>query len=79
MPGLNGWDVLAALKSDPVTADIPVVMLSVLDDQNKARAHGAAALMTKPLDGNKLKTALRFACDAQKAKSIPSKPTAIAS
>lgn len=55
MPGLNGWDVLSTLKADPATASIPVVMLSVLDDQQTARDQGAALLMTKPLDGNKLR------------------------
>lgn len=58
MPGANGWDVLSALRSDPVTAGIPVVMMSVLDDQKTARENGAAALMTKPIDGNKLKDVL---------------------
>ena len=60
MPGANGWDVLSALRSDPVTARIPVVMMSVLDDQKTARENGAAALMTKPIDGNKLKDTLRI-------------------
>lgn len=58
MPGLNGWDVLATLKSDPITAAIPVVMLSVLDDQQAARENGAALMTTKPLDGRKLKSLL---------------------
>lgn len=61
MPGLSGWDVLATLKSDPVTAAIPVVMLSVLDDPQKARDHGAEILMTKPLDTQKLRQALHAA------------------
>lgn len=59
MPGLNGWDVLATLKSDPATASIPVVMLSVLDDQQMARDHGATMLITKPLDGKKLRNLLQ--------------------
>jgi len=59
MPGLNGWDVLATLKSDPATARIPVVMLSVLDDPEIARENGAAALVTKPLDGRKLLAVLQ--------------------
>lgn len=68
MPGLNGWDVLSTLKSDPATASIPVVMLSVLDDQQTARDQGAAFLMTKPLDGNKLRTLLEQLKDEQAAQ-----------
>jgi signal transduction histidine kinase/ActR/RegA family two-component response regulator len=59
MPGLNGWDVLATLKSDPATARIPVIMLSVLDDPEIARENGAAALVTKPLDSRKLLNVLQ--------------------
>ncbi len=60
MPDANGWDVLATLQSDPATASIPVIMMSMLDDQKTAREAGALALMTKPIDGNKLKDALRL-------------------
>lgn len=55
MPGLNGWDVLATLRSDPVTAKIPVVMLSVMDDRQKALDAGASEIMTKPLEVNKVR------------------------
>ena len=41
MPGMDGWAVLAALKADPDSADIPVVMLTMVDDRNKGfRARG---------------------------------------
>jgi DNA-binding response OmpR family regulator len=63
MPGLNGWDVLHTLQSDAMTAGIPVIMLSVLEDQQKARDNGAAMLLAKPLDGNKLKLAMKAARD----------------
>jgi len=76
MPGLNGWDVLAALKSDPATAKIPVVMLSVLDDPEVARQNGAVALITKPLDNKKLLKALRLIRDTTPAK--PAQPIAAA-
>ena len=33
MPGIDGWAVLAALKADPDLADIPVVMLTIVDDK----------------------------------------------
>jgi signal transduction histidine kinase/CheY-like chemotaxis protein len=58
MPGLDGWDVLATLKSDPATAQIPVIMLSVVEDRAKALDYGADALLTKPLDALQVRKVL---------------------
>jgi GAF domain-containing protein/CheY-like chemotaxis protein/anti-sigma regulatory factor (Ser/Thr protein kinase) len=54
MPGMDGWSVLAALKADAVLADIPVVMLTMLDDRNLGFALGAADYLTKPIDRERL-------------------------
>ena len=54
MPGMDGWAVLTALKADPVTADIPVVMLTIVDDRNLGYALGAAEYLTKPIDRDRL-------------------------
>jgi CheY-like chemotaxis protein len=59
MPGLDGWAVLTALKSDPVTAEIPVVMLSVVDEKNLGFALGASEYLTKPIDRDRLTRVLR--------------------
>ena len=58
MPGMDGWSVLAALKADAVLADIPVVMLTMLDDRNLGYALGAADYLTKPLDRERLVSVL---------------------
>lgn len=58
MPGFDGWDVLAALKADPITADIPVFMISILSERSKALAAGADGIVMKPFDGSKVKAAL---------------------
>jgi len=50
MPGLDGWAVLTALKSDPELSDIPVIMLSIEDEINVGYSLGAADFMTKPVD-----------------------------
>ena len=34
MPGMDGWAVLTALKADSDLADIPVIMLTIVDDKN---------------------------------------------
>jgi GAF domain-containing protein/DNA-binding response OmpR family regulator/anti-sigma regulatory factor (Ser/Thr protein kinase) len=54
MPGLDGWAVLGALKGDAATADIPVVMLTIVDDRNLGYALGAAEYLTKPIDRERL-------------------------
>jgi len=54
MPGMDGWAVLAALKADPALADIPVVMLTIVDDRNLGFALGAADYLTKPIDRARL-------------------------
>jgi len=59
MPGMDGWAVLGALKSDPATADIPVVLLTILDDRDLGFALGATDYLTKPVDRERLMTLVR--------------------
>jgi CheY-like chemotaxis protein len=54
MPGVDGWAVLSALKADRDLADIPVVMLTILDDNNLGYALGASDYLTKPIDRERL-------------------------
>ena len=54
MPSLDGWAVLTRLKAEPATADIPVVMVTVVDDQNLGLALGASEYLTKPIDRERL-------------------------
>jgi len=50
MPGLDGWGTLAALKNDSETAEIPVIMVTMLDSQSRGFALGAADYLVKPID-----------------------------
>jgi signal transduction histidine kinase/DNA-binding response OmpR family regulator len=59
MPGMNGWNVLSLLKQDPATADIPVIMLSVVDNKNLGYALGASDCLSKPIDREHLAAVLR--------------------
>jgi CheY-like chemotaxis protein len=54
MPGMDGWSVLTELKSDPATADIPVILLTMLDDRDLGFALGATDYLTKPVDRARL-------------------------
>lgn len=54
MPGVDGWNVLTMLKNDPELAHIPVVMISMLDEQRLAYAMGASEFVTKPVRRERL-------------------------
>jgi CheY-like chemotaxis protein len=59
MPGMDGWAVLARLKTDPSLADIPVVMLTIVEEKNLGHALGAADYLVKPLDRDRLVEVVR--------------------
>jgi signal transduction histidine kinase/DNA-binding response OmpR family regulator len=50
LPGIDGWEVLKRLKSDPATRDIPVVIISVVDNRELGLALGADDYFVKPVD-----------------------------
>ena len=58
MPDLDGWSVLAALKADVQTAQIPVIMMTMVDNQNLGYALGAADYIIKPISKHSLRTVL---------------------
>jgi CheY-like chemotaxis protein len=52
---MDGWSVLAALKHSPETVDIPVIMVTTLDEERtEGIALGAYEYMTKPVDATRL-------------------------
>ena len=54
MPDISGFDVTAVLKNDDETKDIPILILSVIEDKFKAYKLGANDCMTKPFDNEEL-------------------------
>ena len=54
MPDLDGWSVLAALRQDPQLAEIPVIMVTIVDEHRRGIALGAAGYLTKPIDRERL-------------------------
>ncbi len=54
MPGMDGWSVLATLKSTPSLANIPVIMITIVDDRKTGFALGAVDYLTKPIDSERL-------------------------
>lgn len=62
MPGVDGMDALLALKKDPATAEIPVVMLTALDGMPQitlATYNGADGYVTKPFEVDDLLSLVR--------------------
>ncbi|MFO3795832.1 MAG: response regulator, partial [Anaerolineales bacterium] len=49
MPGYDGWQVLTDLKSNPETRAIPVIICSIVEDQEKGFSMGAADYLVKPI------------------------------
>jgi len=54
MPGMSGYDVCKQLKEEPSTAKIPVIFVSVLADDEKAKTMGARAYILKPFSPSTL-------------------------
>ena len=59
MPGMDGWTVLAQLKADPDLAQIPVIIVTIVDRHEMGFALGAADYVTKPIDSERLTQLLR--------------------
>ena len=64
MPDLDGWTVLAAIKGDPELADIPVILISIVDEKNRGYSLGATDYMVKPVNREQLSGVLRNLCGA---------------
>ena len=58
LPGIDGWAVLQELKSEPDTKDIPVIVVSIVDERSRGAALGAAAYLVKPVSRDDLLEAL---------------------
>ena len=69
MPSMDGWAVLSALKADPDTANIPVVMLTMVEDRPMGFALGANEYLTKPVQKSRVLEAVSR-CVAHKSDDI---------
>jgi signal transduction histidine kinase/ActR/RegA family two-component response regulator len=58
LPGMDGWQVLSDLKRDPQCQDVPVIVVSVVDERAKGMALGAADYLVKPVQREQLLTVL---------------------
>jgi PAS domain S-box-containing protein len=58
LPDADGFELLQQLKNDPVTAGIPVVIVSVIGDQREGLRLGAVDYLTKPIEPTRLVSAV---------------------
>ena len=58
LPGIDGWAVLKALQAEPETRDIPVIVVSIVDERARGAAMGAAGYLVKPIGRDQLLSAL---------------------
>ncbi|MDH3583152.1 MAG: response regulator, partial [Phycisphaerae bacterium] len=71
MPSMDGWAVLSQLKAAPELADIPVIMLTMVEDKDLGYALGASDYLSKPVDRDRLLSALsRFATGPQPGRVL---------
>ena len=54
MPKMNGFDAIAVLKNDPQTMDIPIVVLSIVEDTERGYRLGVDRYLSKPIDIERL-------------------------
>lgn len=71
LPGMDGWDATAALKNDPATASVPILVLTVHGqptDVQRAEAAGCDAYVLKPADPSGLAdTVARMIAEAKRS------------
>jgi PAS domain S-box-containing protein len=70
MPGMDGWAVLKELKAHPDTRDIPVIMMTMVDDRNLGYALGATDYLTKPVEKSRLLEMLQRYKDTCEPSSV---------
>jgi signal transduction histidine kinase/CheY-like chemotaxis protein len=69
LPGMDGWEVLKRLKSDHVTRNIPVVIISIVENRDLGVALGADDYFVKPVDRDRLLDRVRRLTDVRASKT----------
>ncbi|HEX5912469.1 MAG TPA: response regulator, partial [Rubrobacter sp.] len=59
LPKIDGWDLLVRLKIEPTTRDIPVVIVSIVEERGRGFALGAMDYLVKPVSREELMNALQ--------------------
>ncbi len=70
MPTMDGWSVLTRLKGDPELAEIPVVMLTMVNNLEMGFSLGVDDYMLKPIDRSDFVATLRKYCTRQDSPTL---------
>jgi len=65
MPGLDGWSVLKALKDDPELRDIPVILVTMVENRSMGYSLGATEYLSKPIDKERMVDVLKRSVRSQ--------------
>ena len=58
LSGIDGWEVLRRLKTDPTLRDVPVIIVTIVDERDLGLALGAVDYLVKPVDRAALRASL---------------------
>ena len=70
MPGKDGWSTLQSLKANPITQNIPVIMVSIVSDKETAITLGAVDALKKPIEKDLLIKAVNQHVDVKSNQNI---------
>jgi DNA-binding response OmpR family regulator len=73
MPGQDGWVTCRQLRDNPATADIPVILLTGVDDgglEEEARRAGATALLRKPCSADRLSETIQSCLRRRRQQAV---------
>ena len=70
MPELDGWSVLEELKKNDETKDIPVIVLTMVDDRTRGFSLGAKEYLTKPFDRGELVGIIKNCVQGVESKTV---------
>ncbi|MDI6786464.1 MAG: response regulator [bacterium] len=70
MPGIGGFDVVSILKNDPATKNIPILMISIIDEKKRGYCLGANAYINKPIDKEELVMKIESLLTKEKEKKV---------
>jgi CheY-like chemotaxis protein len=63
LPDMDGWDALRRLTTDPATAEVPIVLVTIVDEKTRGLALGASGYLVKPFNRAQLIESVKTATE----------------